>query len=69
MSKYQKTYTQYISEIEAEAHQEFCDPLSHEWYEGYYGWRCKNCQDFIPYGCEPWAVDDCEDGYPEDTEY
>lgn len=30
-----------------------------DWQEEYYGWRCKNCDDFIPFGCEPWTpIDD-----------
>lgn len=27
---------------------------AHDWQEEYYGYRCLNCKDFIPFGCEPW---------------
>ncbi len=36
-----------------------CELTSHDWTEEYNGYRCKNCGEFIPYGCEPWLpVDD-----------
>lgn len=31
-----------------------------EWEEEYYGYRCKICGEFIPYGCEPWMPTDEE---------
>lgn len=27
---------------------------AHDWTEAYYGYRCRRCDLFIPYGCEPW---------------
>lgn len=38
--------------------QLFCEATYHKWVEGYYGYTCENCGDFIPYGCEPWIDDD-----------
>lgn len=35
-----------------------CDLSSHQWEETYYGWKCLKCGDFVPFGCEPWSVDD-----------
>lgn len=32
-----------------------CDMLKHDWDEGYYGYTCKKCKVFIPYGSEPWV--------------
>ena len=25
-----------------------------DWLEEYYGWRCRVCDAFIPFGSEPW---------------
>lgn len=30
------------------------DECRHEWVEEYYGYRCKVCDRFYAYGCEPW---------------
>lgn len=35
--------------------REVCELSYHDWVEEYYGYRCVNCGEFIPYGCEPWA--------------
>lgn len=34
--------------------QEICNLTHHEWEKTYYGYKCLNCGEFIPYGCEPW---------------
>jgi hypothetical protein len=34
---------------------------NHDFQEEYYGYRCVKCQQFIPYGCEPWAADEDEE--------
>lgn len=36
-----------------------CDEvgIAHDWDEQYYGYKCRLCQLFIPYGCEPWIDD------------
>lgn len=47
-----------------------CERTGHRWQEEYYGYKCENCGDFIPYGCEPWMpLDDLydEDGEPDFT--
>lgn len=31
-----------------------------DWLEEYYGYRCRVCGAFVPFGCEPWAPDDEE---------
>lgn len=38
-----------------------------DYTEEYYGYKCKMCNHFIPYGCEPWLPDEClnEEGYAE----
>ncbi len=33
---------------------------ANDWTEEYYGYRCRACGDFVPFGCEPWAPDDNE---------
>ena len=38
-----------------EAKRENC---GHDWQEVYYGYECKNCKAFIPFGCEPWAPEE-----------
>lgn len=45
----------------------YCLGVPHEWREEYYGYRCIDCDLFIPYGCEPWidASEDSEDEEPE----
>ena len=40
--------------------QEFCNVWRHDWEEEHYGYRCRNCRDFIPCGCEPWMPLDDE---------
>jgi hypothetical protein len=30
----------------------------HDWKEEYYGFRCTKCDQFHPYGLEPWAYFD-----------
>ncbi len=52
-----------------EAAQEICNLTHHDWQEGYYGWRCETCGEFIPYGCEPWLpIDDYDGEYCEDDD-
>ena len=41
--------------------KEICDVFDHDWEETYYGYKCKKCDLFIAFGCEPW-ID------PEDVE-
>ena len=53
--------------------EKYCMFLDHKWVETYYGYRCENCDEFIPYGCEPWAYerDDeyrSDEYYPDDDE-
>lgn len=39
---------------------------SHDWIESYYGYDCKICGLFIPYGSEPWMPfdpTDCPESY------
>jgi hypothetical protein len=42
--------------------REICEATHHEWKEEYYGYKCENCGEFIPYGSEPWEPDE-EEGY------
>jgi len=28
----------------------------HDWREGYYGWKCAKCGQFVAHGAEPWLV-------------
>ena len=44
---------------------QLCLMTHHDWVEEYYGYRCSQCHEFIPYGCEPWAP---VDEYDYDTE-
>lgn len=48
--------------------QELCELTHHDWVEDYYGYRCSQCNMFIPYGCEPWIdfddEGDADDDYP-----
>ncbi len=30
----------------------------HNWVEEYYGYRCHLCGAFIPYGSEPWVIEE-----------
>jgi len=43
----------------------------HDWGEEYYGYRCKKCPAFIPYGCEPWVdySDDDNSAMAADYDY
>jgi hypothetical protein len=34
------------------------DPFKHDWKEVYYGYECRKCSLFVPFGCEPWAPDE-----------
>lgn len=43
--------------------QAFCDDSKHEYYDDYYGVRCRKCPWFAAYGCEPWAPD-----YPDESD-
>jgi len=47
--------------------QELCNMFTHRWKDEYYGYRCENCGDFIPYGCDPWMPFDDDDGEPDFT--
>lgn len=50
---------------------DYCMFLEHKWIETYYDYQCENCNEFVPYGCEPWAVVDdyeSEEYYPEPEE-
>jgi hypothetical protein len=29
-----------------------------DWIDKYYGLKCRVCGVFVPYGCEPWSLDD-----------
>ena len=40
----------------------FCG--DHEWQEVYYGYACRYCDAFVPFGCEPW-VDVDQEQYSE----
>ncbi len=45
----------------------------HEWFDDYYGMRCKLCDTFYPHGCEPWLPQDegyyfAEENRPEASE-
>jgi hypothetical protein len=47
-----------------------CAAGDHQWREEYYGYKCINCEEFIPFGCEPWAPDEAvEQGFAADTPY
>lgn len=36
--------------------------FNHEWMDHYYGYECKKCGMFVPFGSEPWApIDDYEE--------
>ena len=50
--------------LEAQVSQNFCDPSKHEWEDEYYGHRCKICNQFLPFGCEPWRIDDTDEDRP-----
>ena len=41
----------------------YCDAFKHDYEEDYYGYKCKKCGQFIPYGCEPW-LDFGEEMFP-----
>jgi len=42
------------------------DICKHEWKEEYYGTRCRKCDAFYPFGCEPWApIEEDEDDEDE----
>lgn len=32
----------------------------HCWEEVYYGYKCAKCEQFIPFGCEPWLPEEAE---------
>ena len=48
--------------MSASLKQNDCQSLgaNHNYTEEYYGYRCIDCDQFIPYGCEPWLPDDDE---------
>jgi hypothetical protein len=37
-----------------------------DYEETYYGWKCKKCGDFIPFGCAPWEDWDEPEEYVDD---
>jgi len=43
-----------MSKSDREKAQEICNLTHHDYAEEYDGYRCRNCDDFIPYGCAPW---------------
>lgn len=43
-----------------------CD--RHAWKETYYGYECKWCGAFVPFGCEPWAPEDNDEECSLDCE-
>lgn len=45
--------------------KQICDLTHHEWADEYYGLKCENCGEFIPYGCEPWIPFE-DDDEPEE---
>lgn len=52
--------------MESDREQAFrlCQMTHHDWVEEYYGYRCTQCGEFIPYGCEPWMPDE-DERYPQ----
>lgn len=50
-----------------EAPQVDCDPFRHDWQEEYYGYKCRVCGMFVPFGCEPWGPE--EDFADKDEAY
>lgn len=47
--------------------QSLCADGQHDYFDDYYGVRCRKCPLFYPYGSEPWAVADVdEDDFDED---
>lgn len=49
---------------EREIAERFCNEFHHQWKEEYYGYRCGECGQFIPFGCEPWLNE--PDDYDDD---
>lgn len=43
--------------------QQLCSDGKHEYFDDYYGVRCRKCPLFYAYGCEPWAPD-----YPDEQD-
>ena len=53
-----------ISEMSDAPHGFYCQLWAdHDLEEQYYGYRCKKCDLFIPYGSEPWIVEAEEEVY------
>lgn len=43
-----------------------CELFQCDWKEVYYGYECRKCGTFVPFGCEPWAT---EEDVEEDSEW
>ena len=47
-------YNWYDEQCDGEVIETVHDCKSTDWKEEYYGYRCKVCGNFVPFGCEPW---------------
>jgi hypothetical protein len=50
-----------VGELTMTQNEPLCLGIEHRWEETYYGYKCIECGEFIPFGSEPW-IDTRTDG-------